>query len=446
MTESYFGYRILLIVLIVAVNAFFAAAEVSLVSCRRSRLRMRAEEGNAGAKAALSLLENPERLLSVTQVGVTLASLGLGWAGEETLYEIVAGVLQPAVTPASAALFHGLSFGLAFLAMSFVHIVAGEVVPKNLGIEKANQFAILSAPALLVFYRISLPFVYVIERTASSVSRLFGMRGHVHGGGHSAEELRLLVTSSRHAGHLESFQEVTIQHLLDLENVYARQAMVPRNDVVSIPLSATLDETLRIFGDQHYSRYPVYEATPENIVGIVLAKDLLREWAARRRATERRRPTKPFNLRSLLRKPLIIPETKPLGQLLEDFRATRTQMGVVVDEFGTIVGIITMEDVLEQIFGEIEDEFDAAPPAPAIEAREIELDGAVSIRDLEMQYGIELPGDAGFETLAGFLLFRLGYIPSAGESVDYGARKFTVLQKERNRIARVKVERLDDLP
>jgi CBS domain containing-hemolysin-like protein len=187
--------------------------------------------------------------------------------------------------------------------------------------------------------------------------------------------------------------------------------MVPRNDVVSIPLSATLDETLRIFGDQHYSRYPVYEATPENIVGIVLAKDLLREWAARRRATERRRPTKPFNLRSLLRKPLIIPETKPLGQLLEDFRATRTQMGVVVDEFGTIVGIITMEDVLEQIFGEIEDEFDAAPPAPAIEAREIELDGAVSIRDLEMQYGIELPGDAGFETLAGFLLFRLGYIP-----------------------------------
>ena len=302
MTESYFGYRILLIVLIVAVNAFFAAAEVSLVSCRRSRLRMRAEEGNAGAKAALSLLENPERLLSVTQVGVTLASLGLGWAGEETLYQIVAGVVQPAVTPASAALFHGLSFGLAFLVMSFVHIVAGEVVPKNLGIEKADQFAILSAPALLVFYRISLPFVYVIERTASSISRLFGMKGHVHGGGHSAEELRLLVTSSRHAGHLESFQEVTIQHLLDLENVYARQAMVPRNDVVSIPLSATLDETLRIFGGQHYSRYPVYEATPENIVGIVLAKDLLREWAARRRATERRRPTKPFNLRSLLRK------------------------------------------------------------------------------------------------------------------------------------------------
>lgn len=430
MDDFHLGSRIFLIALIVAVNAFFAAAEVSLISCRRFRLRQLAEEGNAGAQAALSLLANPERLLSVTQVGVTLASLGLGWVGEETFYHVLITLVGPIVTPASSAFLHGLSFGVAFLLMSFIHVVAGEVVPKNLGLEKAHRLAVLSAPVLLLFYRLSLPFVYVVEKTSAAVSRLFGLHGHPHGGGHSAEELQLIVASSRRAGHLFHFEETAIQRVLELQDYFAREAMVPRNDVVSIPVTATLDEALRTFGANHYSRYPVYENTPENIVGILLAKDLLRK------------PASQFNLRRLLRTPLVIPETKPLSQLLDEFRNSHTHMGVVVDEFGTIVGIITLEDVIEQIFGEIEDEYDASEPEPIRHADRFELEGTINIRDLEAQYGIELPGDAGFETLAGFLLFRLGNIPSAGDLVEHESHRFTILEMDRNRIARVQIEQL----
>jgi CBS domain containing-hemolysin-like protein len=326
--------------------------------------------------------------------------------------------------------------------MSFTHIVIGEVVPKNLGIERSDQLAIISAPALLLFYKVSLPFVYVIERSASAISRLLGLKGHQHGGGHSAEELQLLVSSSRHAGHLLDFEESAIQRVLTLDDFYAREAMVPRNSVVSISVDATLDHALQLLSEHQYSRYPIYERTPENIIGFLLAKDLLREWYERRRATAKRRPTQPFHLRRLLRKPLVIPETKPLSELVDVFRKSHKHLGVVVDEFGTIVGIITLEDVLEQIVGEIEDEYDARRPEPPTEARVIEFEGTIGIRDLETHYDIELPGDAGFETLAGFMLFRLEHVPKVGEQVEHAGIRFTILEMDRNRIAKVKAERL----
>src|SRR5256885_7253784 len=182
MTEGHIGYRLLLLGVILALNGFFAAAEVSLLSTRRSRLRQLAESGNVGAQAALSLLQNPERLLSVTQLGVTLASLGLGWAGEDTLFQMISAALHPILTPATATLLHGVSFGLSFAVMSYLHVIVGEVVPKNLGIEKADRLAVVVAPALLIFYRVSEPFVFVIERSVSYLSKLLGLRGQHHGG------------------------------------------------------------------------------------------------------------------------------------------------------------------------------------------------------------------------------------------------------------------------
>src|SRR5580698_2905011 len=221
--------RLILLVAIVILNAFFASAEVSLVSVRRSRLNQLAEEGSASARAALGLLANPSRLLSVTQVGVTLASLGLGWAGEDTVYQMLVGFLQPMIpfTPRAVALLHGASFTLAFLTISFVHVVIGEVVPKNLALEKADRLALLMAPALLVFLRISAPFVFVIERTSAVLSHALGLRGERGGGGHSAEELKFIVESSRHEGHLEGFEEDAIQKLLELKDVNVREIMTP---------------------------------------------------------------------------------------------------------------------------------------------------------------------------------------------------------------------------
>jgi CBS domain containing-hemolysin-like protein len=434
--------RLVLLFAIVAVNGFFAAAEVALVSVRRSRLKQLAGQGNASARAALGLLAKPERLLSVTQVGVTLASLGLGWAGEDTVYKVLLtlfeSVIRRPLTQQLTTWLHGVSFGLAFLAISYVHVVVGEVVPKNLAIDKAERLALLVAPALLLFQRISAPFVFVIERTAAVLSHAIGVRQH-GGGGHSPEELKFIVETSRREGHLLGFEEHAIQKLLELKDINAREIMAPRIDIVSLPVDASLDELLRITLEHKYSRMPVYEGKPEHIIGIVHYKDLMRVWQEFKTASERRQPVRPFVLRRYLREALVVPETKPLNQLVDEFRRRHTHLALVVDEFGTITGLVTLEDVLEQVFGEIGDEHDVRRPLPKAGAAVIEVDGSTNIRDLASQYEIELPGDAGFETLAGFLLFQLGYIPAPGESVTYGSRTFIVQEMDRNRITRVKI-------
>ncbi len=436
--------RLILLALILATNGFFAAAEVALVSVRQSRLREMAHSGQAGAQSALSLLANPGRLLSVTQVGVTLASLGLGWAGEGTLYDLLRDALEPLQLHVPVMVLHGIAFTLAFLVISYAHVIIGEVVPKNLAIEKADRLAILAAPALLVFYRISQPFVVVIERSSALILRAFGLgKGHVHGG-HSAEELKYIVQSSRHEGHLQDFEQGAIQRLIEIGDYSAREIMTPRHNIVSLPVDASLEQVLSVMTEHKFARIPVYEDRPEQITGIVNYKDLMRVWDERRFAHDRHRATRPFRLRRFVRKPLVVPETKPVNQLIGEFGAHHTHMALVVDEFGTVTGLVTLADVLKQIFSEISDEHDEVrPPAPGDQEKIIHLEGSTTIRELEMRYKVVLPSEAGFETLAGFLLFQFGYLPKVNEWVEYGGRRFTITRMERNRIASVAIERLE---
>ncbi len=435
--------RFLILVVILAMNGFFAAAEVSLVSVRQSRLRELAEQGQSGAQVALTLLANPGRLLSVTQVGITLASLGLGWAGEDTLYALMRSALQPAHVYVSPALLHGIGFAVAFLLISYAHVIIGEVVPKNLAITRADRLAVLVAPALLVFYRLSQPFVVIIERSSALVLRLLGRSGTHERGGHTPEELKYIIQSSRHEGHLQQFEQHAIQRLIELSGYSAREIMTPRHNMVSLSVDADLDAVLSLMAEHKYTRVPVYEDRPEQVIGIVHYKDLMRVWEERRFAHESHRAARPFRLRRFLRKPLVVPETKPLNQLIDEFRTNHAHMALVVDEFGTVAGLVTLEDVLEQIFGDIGDEHDIVRPAPREEEKLIELEGSTTIRDIETRYKIALPAEAGFETLAGFLLFRFGFIPRIDDSLEYGGRRFTVTKMERNRIASVLIEKLD---
>jgi putative hemolysin len=444
------GFRILLLFAILAINGFFAASEVALLSVRDSRLRQLAAEGVAGARIALQLMASPEKLLSVTQVGVTLASLGLGWAGEDTLYMLLSGWLAPAFhiawTPFGAKLLHGACFFIAFLLMTYCHVVIGEVIPKNLAINKADRLAVTVAPVLLVFTRIAGPFVVLIERSTEAVTRAMGLRKKTRGGGHSAEELRLIVSSSRGSGHLPETQEDMIHRVLDLDELSVREIMVPRDRIVSVPAEATLDDVLQTMHEQQHSRLPVSGEKPEQIIGILYFKDMLRLWQERRTALRAGRFPPPFEIRRLMRKHIVVPETKPLVQMLEEFRQGKSHMALVVDEFGTISGLLTVEDVLEQIVGQIEDEFDEAPALPEPQSGDLILDGATKIRDFETQYETDLPTGAGFETLAGFLLFKLGHIPRQGETVEYSGRRFTVEEIERNRITKIKVEKVEPQP
>lgn len=442
MDDPQYGYRLLLMAAIIGVNAFFASAETALVSVRPSRLRTLAGKGNVGAQSALSLLAHPERLLSVVQVGVTLTSLALGWVGEGTLYALLLQTFDPVITPATRLLFTGISVVLAFTLMTFAHVVVGEVVPKNLAIEKADRLAVLVAPLLLVFYRFAEPFVWVIERSSARLSKLIGVQGSGHGG-HSAEELKFIVAASQSSGHISNFEKAAISNLIELQYFAVREVMVPRNSLVMVEVEADIDDVLQVMSESGYSRLPVYDGDRENILGIVHVKDVLSFWTERRQSNLRRKPVAPFDLRRVVRKVPVVPETKALHEVMDELRARHAHVAFVVDEFGTITGFLSMEDVMEQIFGEIEDEFDPmANPAKAAAALEgpLEVDGLTPIRDLDTQYQIELPDDLEVETLAGFLLHRLGRIPAEGDAVYHDGRRYTVTGMDHNRVARVRIE------
>lgn len=438
--DAHYGYRLLAMALVVGANAFLAAAEISLVSMRRSKLSQLCEEGHVGAKAAAALLENPERLLSVIQVGVTLTSLCLGWLGEQTLHSLFLKLLAPAVTPATSAALSVFSVGLAFLLMTYMHVVFGEVAPKNLGMERAERVAVIVAPPLLVFYRLVEPFVWVLERSSAAVSRLLGVRGQP-AGAHSAEELKFVLESSRSAGHLGEFEEQAMIRLVELQEYSAREVMVPRSRMATVEAEADIDEVLQKVSETRYSRLPVVERGNENPIGFVHVKDVLDVWAQRRQSNLRRRPVEPFSLRKILRRAPIVPESRPLPLLLQDLREQHAHLAFLVDEFGTVSGLVSLEDVFEQIFGEIEDEFDQKLALDFAESADFEVEGTIPIRDLEMQYGIELPAEADYETLAGYLMYRLGRIPRPGDVVEHGGRRFRVEEMEFNRIVRVRIER-----
>jgi putative hemolysin len=437
------GYQILLMFVIVGLNAFFAASEVALVSSRQSRLRAIADEGHVGAIAALSLLSNSERLLSVVQVGVTLCSIALGVAGEEPLRNQFATLFRPLMqSQILEKIFLVLSATLAYMIMTYMHVVIGEVVPKNVAIDKRERLAVIVSPVLLVFYRIVEPFVYVLEKSAALISDAIGVKGD-QTGGHSVEELKFILSSSMREGVLEGFAEKSMQRLLELQEYLTREIMVPRNQVISASVDTNLDQLLRIANEHQYTRIPIYEGRTENLIGYIHAKDLLRVWEDRRIATERRRPVRPFDLRRILRELPVVPESKPVSQLMDEFRRSHSHIAMVVDEFGTTVGVVTLEDLVEQIFGEIEDEHDVRRPIIEKAADVLHLDGTTPIVDLELQYGIALPSEGDYETLAGFLLFRFGYIPQAGDMVEHNSRRYIVEEMQRNRLARVRIEKIE---
>jgi CBS domain containing-hemolysin-like protein len=401
-----------------------------------------ADEGNVGASAALSLLSNTEMLLSVVQVGVTLASLGIGWAGEESIFAIYLAVVQPVLTPATEFLVRVAGLLITFSLMTFVTVVIGEVVPKNIAIQNSARFATLVAPVLLVFYKLVEPFVWLIENSAAWISRRLGVASSGGTTAHSIEELKFITSSAKAGEQFGELEEKLIHRTLDLQELSVREIMVPWGSVVSVPVTATLSDVLACVVREAYSRLPVYEDDPRNIIGVLHSKDLIRVWEVRRAANRVKKPSPRFHLRHMLRRHLVVPETKPVNEMLQEFLEGRQQMALVVDEFGLIVGLVTLEDALEQLVGEIQDEHDTRPVRPKLEAPSFVVEGTIPIRDLQLQYGIDLPTGAGFETLAGFLLTEFGDFPEKGASTEYESRRFTVLEMERNRIAKVLIERL----
>ncbi len=373
---------------------------------------------------------------------MAVTSLAMGVAGEEAINHWLQAHLVPMAPPGYDKLVQVGCLILSFVFLTLLLVVVGEVVPKNLGIHASERLSVLSSPPLLLVNRALAPLVFLVEWLTNGISRLIGLpKGGAHGI-HSLEEIRHIVESSLEHERVTKFEAHAIDRLLELRELVAREVMTPRSSMVCLSSEASLDDLLKTMSDHHYSRIPVYKDKPDNIIGIVHFRDLLGVWQERRVATEKRRPVRQFRLEQHVIKLPVIPETKSLSDLIDEFRASRSHMALVVNEFGAVSGVLTLEDVFEQVFGEIEDEHDLVVAEQARDAAELELEGATPTRDLETMYGIDLPADAGYETLAGFILFRLGYIPEVGQSVEEDGRKFTVIERDRNRISKVKIERI----
>ena len=420
--------RILTVALLILATAFFVGAEFAVVSVRETRLEQLLAQNRTGAGAALKLKRQIDDFLAANQLGVTLCSLALGWLGEQAVAEIIEQVLHrtnalqalPTLQRHAVAVSHGVGVAGAFALITFLEVVLGEQVPKSLSLQRSERIALAVAGPMDVFIRIARPAIRLLKFATSRVLRLFRAPLRAEGGElHSPEEIKLVATQTREGGLLPAFQEQIIHRAIDLNHVTVREIMTPRGRIFALPADMPIElASARIVEEQH-SRVPVYDPKlgTEHIIGIVYSKDVSRLMHFRR---DSRLPAAYGNaalqLRTVMRDALVVPETKLAVELLQEFQERRRQMAIVVDEFGSTVGLVTAEDALEQIVGELEDEFDgsgrAIPQPNALGV--LDLEGTVTLRDLTTQLHWSFPREAGVETLAGFSAGAAGAPAAAG--------------------------------
>ncbi|HLJ79776.1 MAG TPA: hemolysin family protein [Acidobacteriaceae bacterium] len=444
MSQFLLFHGVAIVVLILA-NAFFVAAEFAVVSVRETRIEQLIAERRPGARIVRRLQENLGDFLPAVQIGVTICSLALGWMGEPA----IAGVFEFWMRglPHAHLYAHLTAVPLAFAFITYFEVLLGELVPKALALRRADQMAVAIAAPMDLFIDLARPVVRLMNVSASLVLRLFGAQLTPEGSVHSPEELKLMATAARRMGMLPEYQEALIHRAVEIDEIVTREIMTPRQRIFSLPADMLVEEaSARIVEEQH-SRVPVYDPArgPEFIIGIVYSKDISRLMHFRASAKTKfaEVPFSDMRLRQVMREVLVVPETKPVLDLLHEFQQRRRHMAIVVDEFGSTVGLVTVEDALEQVVGELEDEFDvAARNVMTAAAGGMVLDGSVSLRDLETQMRWHLPREGGIETLAGFILTRLGHIPESGESIDYDGRRLTVLEMSGRRISKIRIEQL----
>lgn len=439
-------FRGVSIAVLILGNAFFVAAEMALVSVRSTRVEQMIAERRPGARLVRRLQQRLDEFLPAVQLGVTLCSLALGWIGEPAVAQVFEVWLRG--VPHSHVYAHIIAVIVAFALITYLEVLIGELVPKALALNKTEQVAVAVSGPMDVFMRLVRPVLVLMNGSARIVLRLFAtplanestMRSP-----HSPEELKLLASAARATGSLDNFQESIVHRAVEIRSVPAREIMTPRRRIFSLPFDMLIEDASARIVDEQHSRIPVYDPArgPEFITGLVYSKDVSRlmHFRATARTRFQNQPFVELRLRQIMREVLVVPETKPVLDLLREFQTRRRHLAIVVDEFGSTTGLVTVEDAIEQLIGEVEDEFDfAAKKYLTTATGGLVLDGSVNLRDLETQMRWSLPRTGGVETLAGFLLERLGHIPRDGESVDYEGRRFTVLEMSGHRIQSIRVE------
>lgn len=427
---------LLIAVLLLVANAFFVAAEFALVKAKAFRIEAAADAGSRGARRTVHMQKNIEPYLAACQLGITMASLGLGWVGEPTVAALLTPVLEP--LGLSNATLHTVSFIVGFLVFSSLHIVVGEQVPKTLAIRKSEDMSIAVAYPLQLSYILFFPLTWVLNKASASILRMLGVEEASHGDVLTDTELRGLVDVSAVHGHLHTDTAEMIHNLFKFDERSVARVMVPRIETDVLRLDAPAAVNLATMREQGHSRYPVVEGENDTLVGMVLMVDLMRNlldgeetpWA---------------KLQTYVREPLVVPETQKVSRLFDEMREKRAHMACVVDEYGTFVGLITLEDLLEEIVGEIADETDTSEQIFPIEKADDHwiAHGLAALADVERDTGFTVPDTFEANTISGLLMAKLQRIPVAGDAVEDQGFRFTAEDIKGRRVQRVRIEQFE---
>ena len=423
--------KIVAILFLLLLNAYFVAVEFALVRARRTRLEAMARTGDRLSRVALKATGNLAALLSASQLGITIASLGLGALAEEA-FDHWLRALFGSVTILSLAAQVAVISTVAIAIVTFLHVVFGELAPRSIALTHPEETARWLAPPLVFFERLVRPFTWTLNVAAVGVLKIFGQKGFASEEGvHSPDELRMLVEQSQESGALDTADASMIEGVFEFSEKNARKVMTPRTEIDAIPHDATLADVLEIVEDTGRSRYPVYEETIDNIVGVILTRDLL--------PVLQYRPAT-FSPMTIMRPIHVVPGSREVEEVLADFKRLKEHMAVVLDEYGGTAGLVTMEDLLEEIVGEILDEYDESPELPAREnADTVVVPGGTEISELNSRYGLSVP-EVNYTTIAGFVFGKLGRLPQVGDRVTAGNAVFAVREMDGRRIESLAVD------
>lgn len=426
------GLDLFLTFFLVFLNGFFVAAEFALVKVRASQIEIKAKTGSRVAKIAKHMTQHLDGYLAATQLGITLASLGLGWVGEEVMTEIVSKFFYLINIDMSTGMATNIGHVLAFAIITVLHIVFGELAPKSLAIQRPIGTTMGIALPLHFFYLVFRPFIWLLNGFANFILKLLGISTIVgHEAHHSSEELQYLLDQGKESGALETNEHELIKNVFDFNDRVVKNIMVPRTKISGIELNTPHKEVLDIIIREGYSRIPVYDETIDKIVGIVHAKDILPLLAENKECV----------LKEIIRKPYFIPETKKINDLLGELQLKRIQIAIVLDEFGGTAGMVTAEDILEELVGDIQDEYDEEKPiVERLSANEFIIDATASIYDVNEYLPHDLPEDGDYDTVAGLVSELFGKIPDVGEASDFNGYVITILKKADQNVESVKLE------
>jgi len=419
--------RLLAAVVLVALNAFFVAAESALVRARRPRLEARARGGSSSARWALRALSDRTRLLAASQAGITLASLGLGWVLADGVAEL------PMMADRSVMAITAVV--IAVLVVAYLHLMFGQFIPRVVALAQPERIAAMLAAPMLVFAWLIYPFTLLLNRSSQPLTRRVGQTTIQEDAMHFPGELRQLVERAEAGGTIDPEDASLLEGVFEFSEKNAREVMTPRTEIVSISIDASLDEVIGVVDETGLSRFPVYEGSIDNIVGIVLAKDLL---PGLRHGGDRERP---FSLRQVIRSAHFIPGTREVEEVLSDFKRLKEHMAIVLDEYGGTAGVVTMEDLLEEIVGEILDEHDEREEPAQARGGEVLVAGDLNIGELNERLGVAVP-DNEFATIGGYIFGTLGRVPRVGDRVVAGGATFTVRSVEGRRAEQIAVKRV----